>query len=126
MAEVTALHTEHFENSMHEEDNEITHESDEFELHEMTPSPSMSSEPAVSKPTFQRSSDGYRQRKRVSDVNEQAFKYFEKKEKRMEERNNEQTREPVGPDMAYLQSLLPDMKAIDERTKRKFKVGDWN
>lgn len=116
--------TEDTENSMHED--EPTHENDDFELRDMTPSPFMSSEPAVSKPSSQRSSDGYRKRKRVttlSDVNEQAFKYFEKKEKRMEERNNEQTREPVDPDMAYLQSLLPDMKAMDERKKRKFKMG---
>lgn len=31
--------------------------------------------------------------------------------------------EQVDPDMAYLQSLLPDMKAMDDRTKRKFNIG---
>lgn len=92
-----------------------------------SPTPSPLPEPKSMKPPPPRTSDdGYRKRKgatTLADVNEQAFKYFEKKQNILQQANMPQKSEPPDPDMAFLQSLLPDMKSMDESKKRKFKMG---
>lgn len=92
-----------------------------------SPTPSPLPEPKSMKPPPPRTSnDGYRKRKgatSLADVNEQAFKYFEKKQTILQEANMHQKSEPPDPDMAFLQSLLPDMKCMDESQNGNSKIG---
>lgn len=73
--------------------------------------------------------DGYYYRKRkvdaitLTDGNQQASKYFEKKQL-LEIKNATITlNETPDPDMAFLQSVLPDIHSMNDRQKRQFKMG---
>ena len=84
---------------------------------------------------------GYRKRQKTSggaaavtitDVNRKALdslEYFEKKEQMMEMKNSLHqniTSEPPDPDMAFFQSVLPDMQLMNDTQKRQFKIGILN
>ncbi|XP_046687185.1 uncharacterized protein LOC124372825 [Homalodisca vitripennis] len=90
---------------------------------------SKASKPAPIPPTLtteQKKDNGYRKRKTpftsLSDVNSSAFKYFETKQRLLNQTSQKTSTEP-DPDLAFLHSILPDMKAMDARQKRQFKIG---
>ncbi|VEN39139.1 unnamed protein product [Callosobruchus maculatus] len=58
----------------------------------------------------------------LADVNSSACKYFEAKQQFIEQRQNNKTRQ-LDPDMAFLQSFLPNMQAMNDRQKMRFKRG---
>ncbi|KAG8299637.1 hypothetical protein J6590_095761 [Homalodisca vitripennis] len=90
---------------------------------------SKASRPAPIPPTLtteQKSDSGYRKRKTpftsLSEVNGSAFKYFETKQRFLNQTSQRTSTEP-DPDLAFLHSILPDMKAMDARQKRQLKIG---
>lgn len=96
------------------------------------PSPSTSTH---TEPIPQRN-DFIRKRKKaasaisINDVNNQAYQYFEKKQHMLESQNmtkkTNTTMEPLDPDLAFLHSVLPDMKSMNSTQKRHFKMGILN
>lgn len=68
--------------------------------------------------------DGSRKRKAptLKEVNESALSYFQEKKKLLTNKSSE----AMDPDMAFFQSLLPDVKAMNAKQKRKFKIGVLN
>ncbi|KAF5275769.1 hypothetical protein FQR65_LT16543 [Abscondita terminalis] len=79
--------------------------------------------------------DDFRKRKlpvsapSINDVNQKAYQYFEKKQQMLEEQNPTKTNttiESLDPDLAFLHSVLPDMKSMDGTQKRRFKLGILN
>lgn len=55
----------------------------------------------------------------LKDVNQSAFEYFNRKRQKSEKENVQ----PLDTDLAFLQSMLPDMKAMNLVQKRRFKMG---
>lgn len=81
--------------------------------------------------------DVFRKRKKlpvsatsINEVNNQAYQYFEKKQHMLESQNTTKktntTIEPLDPDLAFLHSVLPDMKSMNSTQKRHFKLGILN
>lgn len=71
-------------------------------------------------------SSGHRKRRRspvanVHDMNTSSCTYFEAKQRLIEQQGNSASH--CDPDMAFFQSILPDMKAMNDRQKRSFKMG---
>lgn len=55
----------------------------------------------------------------LKDVNKSAFDYFNQK-------NYQAKSNSLDPDLAFLQSVLPDLKAMSSDQKRRFKIGVLN
>lgn len=89
-----------------------------------TPKPNTSLPPPTSE---QKKDSGYRKRTRpstsLSDVNSSALKYFEIKQRLLDQKSQSNSNPNPDPDLAFLHSILPDMKAMDSRQKRRFKMG---
>ncbi|CAH1958986.1 unnamed protein product [Acanthoscelides obtectus] len=65
----------------------------------------------------------------INDINQQAYQYFEKKQKVLEIQNVTKTNttvDPPDPDLAFLHSVLPDIKSMKSNQKRRFKMGILN
>lgn len=77
-------------------------------------------------PERTRDSGSKKKRKTLDDVNSSACKYFEAKQQVVERRQQSNATSQPDPDMAFLQSVLPDMKAMDNRQKIRFKTGILN
>lgn len=76
--------------------------------------------------------DDFRKRKKlavsatsVNDVNHKAYQYFDRKQQLLEMQNTAKTNtiiELLDPDLAFLHSVLPDMKSMNNTQKRHFKM----
>lgn len=76
--------------------------------------PSLSAESSVCNPKRRKITT-------LKDVSESACTYFETKQRLLQNKKHADAILPDS-DMGFLQSLLPDIKAMDENQKRKFKI----
>ncbi|XP_063219181.1 uncharacterized protein LOC134529231 isoform X1 [Bacillus rossius redtenbacheri] len=119
-----SVHQEEDFDNENSEDGSLQHGSSASETVEHRPPSSIPNQPLRAN-HHMTPGESYRKRKAartLSDLKKRACKYFETKEKLMMERQTSQLIEPIDPEMAFLHSLLPDMKAMGEAQKRKFKI----
>lgn len=107
-------------------DNDATQSFTQDDNHPTTDAMPQPSTPLAAPPPEAKQNSGYRKRTtsaaNLSDVNTSAFKYFETKKKLLEQKQCGSSTLP-DPDMAFVRSILPEMKAMNERQMRKFKLG---